>query len=302
MHYVGIDWSYSRAAWCAKNAGDRIYGEGKVPADADGLAKLVAKLGPDVKACVEMMSGAAWVHDRLTQAGWDVDIADARKVKAVAPLAVKTDKVDARVLAELCRRDLVPAVWVRPKAEGDLNVPAVWLRSVKEAVELVGVIDSRLDVLDKELIHVARKDRRVKLLKTIPGLGDLLALAVAVEVGDIARFESPKKLVSYAGLCPKVKQSGKSQSIGPLSKKGSTLLRFAAVEAAQQSWRPLSPWHDLYNRVVAKTGKKNPAKAAVARKVLIASWHVLSRGEGFKACRSVDGKNASTSSSHVLAA
>jgi hypothetical protein len=82
------------------------------PADADGLARLVLTLGTEVSACVEMMSGAAWVRDQLAAAGWDVQVAHARKVRDVAPLACKTDKVDARVLAELCRRDLVPALWV----------------------------------------------------------------------------------------------------------------------------------------------------------------------------------------------
>jgi transposase len=44
--------------------------------------------------------------------GWQVEVADARKVKTVAPLAAKTDKVDARLLAELCRREFVPALWL----------------------------------------------------------------------------------------------------------------------------------------------------------------------------------------------
>lgn len=55
-----------------------------------------------------MMSGAIWVRDRLADAGRQMQIAHARKVRDVAPLACKTDKVDARVQAELCRRDLVP--------------------------------------------------------------------------------------------------------------------------------------------------------------------------------------------------
>jgi len=59
-----------------------------------------------------MMSGAIWVRDRLSAAGWKVEVAHARKVRGVAPLAWKPDTVDARVLAELCRRDLVPALWV----------------------------------------------------------------------------------------------------------------------------------------------------------------------------------------------
>jgi hypothetical protein len=55
-----------------------------------------------------MMSGAVWVRDRLAGAGWQVEVADARK-KNVAPLACKTDRVDARVLpscvvATWCRR------------------------------------------------------------------------------------------------------------------------------------------------------------------------------------------------------
>jgi transposase len=112
MQYVGIDWAYRRAAWCAKQADGTIAGEGFVLADEDGLARLVLELGTDVCACLEMMSGAVWVRDRLAGAGWEVKVADARKVKNVAPLACKTDKVDARVLAELCRRELVPALWI----------------------------------------------------------------------------------------------------------------------------------------------------------------------------------------------
>jgi hypothetical protein len=96
MQYVGIDWAYRRAAWCAKQADGAIFGEGFVPADEDGLARLVIALGSEVRACLEMMSGAAWVRDRLAGAGWRVEVADARKVKSVAPLACKTDSSQDR--------------------------------------------------------------------------------------------------------------------------------------------------------------------------------------------------------------
>ena len=66
----------------------------------------------EVHGCIEMMSGAVWVRDQLAMIGWDIRLADARKVKAIAPLACKTDRVDARVLADLARRDLIPEVWV----------------------------------------------------------------------------------------------------------------------------------------------------------------------------------------------
>ena len=55
------------------------------------------------------MTGARFVHDTLERYGWEVEIADAQKVKGLAPLAVKTDRIDARVLAVLSQRDLVPA-------------------------------------------------------------------------------------------------------------------------------------------------------------------------------------------------
>src|SRR4051794_11544205 len=60
----------------------------------------------------ESMNGARFVHDRLEQHGWDVLIADATKVKGLAPLACKTDKIYARVLATLSARDLVPEIWL----------------------------------------------------------------------------------------------------------------------------------------------------------------------------------------------
>ena len=91
-----------------------------MPADEAGWSGLLL-LGRDVRAVVEMMSGAIWVRDRLSAAGWEVKVAHARKVRDVAPLACKTDKVDARVLAELCRRDLVPELWVPPLEDRELR-------------------------------------------------------------------------------------------------------------------------------------------------------------------------------------
>ena len=74
MEYLGIDWSYRRAAWCSLSDAGVIVGEGAVPADADGLARLVIERGTDVRAVVEMMSGAIWVRDELAAAGWRVQI------------------------------------------------------------------------------------------------------------------------------------------------------------------------------------------------------------------------------------
>jgi transposase len=353
VKYVGLDWAYRTAQWCALSAGGELAGEGQIPADRDGLARLVLELGDEVKACLEMMSGALWVRDELVGCGWQVEVADARKVKTVAPLAAKTDKVDARLLAELCRRQLVPALWLpslderalrerlrrrmhlvrlRTSAKGRIfglqtqwgvrvslarlrradgltlleraGVPEVWRRSVSECLALIDFLDARLEPLEAELRPFAKADPRAVVLDTIPGVAELLALTIAVEVGEIGRFASPEKLVSYGRLAPRVRQSGQARPrSGPLNKSGSRLLGWAAVEAAQQAWRDSNPWHDLYVDIARRSRHSNAAKAAVARKVLIAAWHMLSRNEPFQpAPRRTRGTPVPASSRWALAA
>src|SRR5215211_4928221 len=324
MQYVGIDWAYRRAAWCALGEGGAIGGEGVVPADEDGLARLVLAVGPDVRACVEMMSGAVWVRDRLAAAGWDVAVAHARKVRDIAPLACKTDKVDARVLAELCRRDLVPALWLpslddralRERLRRRMHLVRLRTSARNRIFGLLTQWGLRLslkrlrapDAMDmlaargvEEAWRRSTADPRVLLLRTIPGLGDLLGLTFAAEIGDVSRFSSPRKLIGYAGLAPKISQSGDRSRTGALSKAGSRTLRWAAVEAAQHAWRPSNPWHQLYTDLAERAGK-NPAKAAVARKILIAAWHVLSRQQPFKPAAPRRPDPASASSRCFLAA
>ena len=73
-------------------------------------------MGQPVCAVIESMTGARIVHDTLEAEGWSVEIADAQKVKGLAPLAVKTDQIDSKVLATLSQRDLVPAIWLPDSA------------------------------------------------------------------------------------------------------------------------------------------------------------------------------------------
>jgi transposase len=181
-------------------------------------------------------------------------------------------------------------------------VDGVWRRSVGEALAVIELLDERIAPLDAELLSLARADRRVELLDTIPGIGPLLGLTIATEIGQVARFRGPRKLIGYAGLAPKVHQSGRSSRGGELSKAGSRALRWAAVEADQGAWRETNPWHRLYRDVKRRNaGKSNPAKAA-AGKVLIACWHVLSRNEPFKPSRPRGTDPVPASSSTFLAA
>jgi hypothetical protein len=79
MNYVGTDGAYGRAAFGAMRDGGEIAAEGLILANEDGLARLVLKLGSEVSGCVEMMSGAVWVRDRLQEAGWEMKVAHAAR-------------------------------------------------------------------------------------------------------------------------------------------------------------------------------------------------------------------------------
>src|SRR3954468_19488952 len=119
MLHVGLDLSRTRLdVHVMDEAGAPLAVTTAAP-DAGGLVSLAHRIGElggagggGVGAVIESMNGARFVHDQLELRGWDVEIADAVKVKGFAPLAAKTDKIDAWVLAELSRRDLVPAIWL----------------------------------------------------------------------------------------------------------------------------------------------------------------------------------------------
>jgi transposase len=115
MLYAGLDLSRQKVnVHVLDEAGETVTATW-VPATRDGLRGLagrVALYGAEVTAVVESMTGGRFVHDELERLGWDVALADAARAKALAPLAAKTDRIDARVLAELARRDLVPAIWL----------------------------------------------------------------------------------------------------------------------------------------------------------------------------------------------
>src|SRR4051812_28919138 len=115
MLHVGLDLSRTRLdVHVMDQTGTSVAVTTAAP-DVGGLASLahrLGELGQPVTAVIESMNGARFIHDQLELRGWTVEIADAVKVKGFAPLACKTDKIDAWVLAELSRRDLVPAIWL----------------------------------------------------------------------------------------------------------------------------------------------------------------------------------------------
>lgn len=115
MLYAGLDLSRRRLDVHVMDEDGSTVEVTAVHPDADALRTLtavVSRHGQPVTAVVESMNGARFVHDQLERWGWDVELADGVRAKGLAPLAAKTDKIDARVLAELARRDIVPVIWL----------------------------------------------------------------------------------------------------------------------------------------------------------------------------------------------
>ena len=116
MLHAGLDLSRRKLDVCLLSDQGEHLDQLAVPPDVDSLKTLARRIdevhAETVCAVVESMTGARLVHDTLEGEGWDVEIADAQKVKGLAPLALKTDKIDSMVLAVLSQRDLVPAIWL----------------------------------------------------------------------------------------------------------------------------------------------------------------------------------------------
>ncbi len=134
-----------------------------------------------------------------------------------------------------------------------------------------------LRVLDREIAESALDDAVIKRLLTITGVNLAVAGGLVAAVGDIGRFSSPQKLVSYFGLNPRVRQSGLGAAHhGRISKVGRSHARAMLVEAAWAAAKTPGPLHAFFVRIRARRGHQ-VAAVAVARKLTVLVWHMLTK-------------------------
>ncbi len=138
-----------------------------------------------------------------------------------------------------------------------------------------------LRVIERELAHDALGDARVTRLMTIPGVDMVVAVGLIAAIGPIDPFDGPERLVAYLGLNPSVHQSGECRPRhGRITKQGRTHARTMLVEAAWQAVRGPGPLRAFFERVRRRRGN-HIAAVAVARKLAVIIWHLLSRGEDY---------------------
>jgi transposase len=259
-----------------------------------------------------------------------VVVANSLQVRAIAWAKVKTDKVDASVLAKLHASGFLPEVWIPnedveslrrriaernqlvsqmtrlknrvhsvlhanliPRYAGKLfsKCGRTWLDTQPLPEDQRRLIGRHLDehdriaieltALEKDLAENALRDDRVKRLMTIGGVNAIVALGVLAAIGDVARFSSPQKLVSYFGLNPKVRQSGDRPAYhGRISRQGRAHARAMLVEAAWSIATQPGPLRAFFNRVKERRGQQIAA-VATARKLAVLIWHLLTNEEDY---------------------
>ena len=327
MAYAGVDLhkNFCQTIICTREG--ELIKEGRIRTEKEDIEEFFSDL-EDLEIAFEASGNYEYFYDLLESLGHKVVLAHPLKTRMIAESRVKTDKVDAKTLAELLRGGFLPTSYVPTKEIRELrhlvrhrialgrfrarvktqiktelrrkNIKypdgggiftgkgKKWLRSLKNTV-----IDSYLaiyEVLEKEIkeaesrIEKAGKEyEEVKLLTGIKGIGVYSALIIFSEIGDGSRFPTEEKAFSYAGLVPRVHQSGEESYYGRITKEGSKYLRWILVEAARVhvQWCPDSKITKHYNKIKRKRGE-NIAAVAAARKLLQVIYHMLKNNEEFR--------------------
>jgi transposase len=164
-----------------------------------------------------------------------------------------------------------------------LELPEPWAATVRASLVLIDRLDDEIDACERELRRLGVDHRYVPLLTTLPGVAWVLGYTIASEIGDIARFPSPRKLIGYTGLTPRVEQSGERDRRGPLRKNGPNYLRWALIEAAHSAGRH-PRYRPIVERMRARHGRPRGSKIAaieIGRRLTEAIWHMLTHDRPF---------------------
>jgi transposase len=161
---------------------------------------------------------------------------------------------------------------------------------IADSLQLLAAVEVPLRRLRREIRRIAVPDPQAQALIAIPGIGYVTALTLVAEIGDVSRFAPARKLCGWAGLTTTVRNSDRTVRHGHISKQGSSWVRVVLVECDQRA-KERPPLVEFYRQTAARRGT-NIATVAVARKLLVRCFHVLSEvsdrpipdfGEGLEA-------------------
>lgn len=308
----------------------KIRDAGRVAMERDAVLAFARTLNSDDEIVLEETGNTAVLVRLLSPFVRRVAVANPLQVRAIAHARVKTDKIDARVLAKLHATGFLPEVWVAdaeterkrrviaertqlvwqltrlknriqsvlhanliPPYQGKLFTlrGRKWLKEAPLPEEEKRLINrhliehdrlaEELAVIDRRLAAEAIREPDVRRLMTIGGVNAIVAASVLAAIGDISRFSSAEKLVSYFGLNPRVYQSGDHPAFhGRITKQGRSQARAMLVEAVWSIKAAPGPLRAFFQRVQAKKGKQ-VAAVATARKLAVLMWHMLTKQQDY---------------------
>ena len=163
----------------------------------------------------------------------------------------------------------------------ELEVSRTGKLQIQHDLTQLDLFNQQLEEIDEEIARLSRTpewEPQVRLLLQLPGFGALTAMTVLGAIGEIDRFESAKKLVGYAGLGASIRASGGKSHTGAITKAGRKDLRRALIHSAHMAARSHPHWQRRYQEMCRRMPKQK-AIVAIARKLLVVIWHVLTKGE-----------------------
>jgi len=149
-----------------------------------------------------------------------------------------------------------------------------------DLLQLLKTLDQQISVLDEAVEQAARDHVQARLLMTQPGVGPITALAFAVTIGDVSRFQNSGQVSSYLGLIPSEHSSGGKRRLGAISKQGNGFMRYLLVEAAQTVCRLDEGFRREY-KARCHRKVKAVAKTAAARKLAVRLYWMMRLDVGY---------------------
>ena len=223
---------------------------------------------------------AVWVPDQRTQV---MRRRLRRRSQLVAARTRAKNEVHAALMRQLVGRPPFTDLFGKKGRRwlGELELAEVERESVDAALRQVEFLDAEIAEVERLIAAAALKWPEVRRLMTVPGVNVICAATFMAAIGDVARFESARKLVGYLGLDPRVSQSGSGPAThGRISKQGSASARHALVEACWSAVRQPGPIRAFYQRIKARRGHQ-VAVVAAGRKLACLFWCLLAREEDY---------------------
>jgi transposase len=170
-------------------------------------------------------------------------------------------------------------------SEAIKELPPETLNSVKEQLVLMDQVSGQIEKIEKHISEVVKETPMMQLIKSLPGVGDILAIVIALEIGDVERFASAEHLASYAGTVPRVSSSGGKTHYGRVRPDVNHYLKWAYIEAAscialQQKRNSGRHVVELMQRIQKQKGYPKAA-VAVGRHLAEATYCMLKRNEPY---------------------